>query len=617
LLTECYWFAGYAYSEQEPDSTSVALIPHPVQHGVFVDDAFPAEVDTIAAYGKLGFGTQGLTPCPNQAPGPDGPGDPPPGGNEDEASLPNPTDLMSVQISPELMEFGPDPYRDAPISEIAFRNSILRAALRGVGAVSIQRTCPGATSADLIAHDAEGRPLPLADLTNLYRIRFRDSDAAVRALAPLRRTSLLGNPSVVPDFKLPVSTVPCDSLFDNFDSCWVADSQWPLRNDGIRPPQLHNWACDSARVGYDIGVEEAWALTGQSYGDPTVVVGIVDTGILGGNSEQPSVYHNDLRVIPLTSQERALIQQHPNTDWCVKHGTIMAGMAAAKTDNVSGIAGVCGGCSLLDIENAGCDQTQCSAHGSSCFSIEFSAWPPHAYAAAHSIALPANATLAAILVSAAGAGSDENNFYLMGDTMWVQYRASAPVYFASRSDGRFLAWARKKSAHACAGYPSLMSQRVQLARLGIRDCYLYRPDDQWSNAKITGYTYAWRLGSGPLHFLIAEDQMRLTYCKVRDAIIGVGNTGGSDALGLRVTPNPGVSAVSIFLAAPVSSALRVEAFDAAGRMVRRFSVRGGDVVNRIQWDCRDQLGRTVPNGAYWIRAITGSGVQTARLVVLR
>ena len=64
LLTEVYWFAGYAYSEQEgEDSTSVSLIPHPMQHGVFVDDGFPSEADTIAAYGALGFGRAGSAPC--------------------------------------------------------------------------------------------------------------------------------------------------------------------------------------------------------------------------------------------------------------------------------------------------------------------------------------------------------------------------------------------------------------------------------------------------------------------------------------------------------------------------------------------------------------------------
>ncbi len=65
LLTECYWFAGYAYSEQTPDSTSVELIPHPLHGGTLVDDSFPAEVDTIAGYGRLGFGVGGQDPCPS------------------------------------------------------------------------------------------------------------------------------------------------------------------------------------------------------------------------------------------------------------------------------------------------------------------------------------------------------------------------------------------------------------------------------------------------------------------------------------------------------------------------------------------------------------------------
>jgi hypothetical protein len=65
LLTEAYWFVGYTYSEQEgEDSTSVALIPHPRHHGVFVDDGFPAAVDTVAGYGRLGFGMAGALPCP-------------------------------------------------------------------------------------------------------------------------------------------------------------------------------------------------------------------------------------------------------------------------------------------------------------------------------------------------------------------------------------------------------------------------------------------------------------------------------------------------------------------------------------------------------------------------
>jgi hypothetical protein len=63
LLTELYWFAGYAYGA-ELDSTSVVVIPHPLQGGTMVDDAVPPAVDSLMAYGTLGFGAVVATPCP-------------------------------------------------------------------------------------------------------------------------------------------------------------------------------------------------------------------------------------------------------------------------------------------------------------------------------------------------------------------------------------------------------------------------------------------------------------------------------------------------------------------------------------------------------------------------
>jgi hypothetical protein len=89
VLTEVYWFVGYAYSEQQgEDSTSVALIPHPRQHGVFVDDAFPAEVDTIAAFGRLGFGEIGHLACPPSLPGDSAGPNSPGGGDQQEGGFP-------------------------------------------------------------------------------------------------------------------------------------------------------------------------------------------------------------------------------------------------------------------------------------------------------------------------------------------------------------------------------------------------------------------------------------------------------------------------------------------------------------------------------------------------
>jgi hypothetical protein len=65
LLTEAYWFAAYTYStNNDPDTTSFAVIPHPLQGATMVDDATPPNEDTVAAFGRLGFGTAGSAPCP-------------------------------------------------------------------------------------------------------------------------------------------------------------------------------------------------------------------------------------------------------------------------------------------------------------------------------------------------------------------------------------------------------------------------------------------------------------------------------------------------------------------------------------------------------------------------
>ncbi len=61
-LVDLYWFAGYAYSSSEP--TLFELTPHPTQGGAFADGSITAVVDTIAAYGALGFGMPGLLACP-------------------------------------------------------------------------------------------------------------------------------------------------------------------------------------------------------------------------------------------------------------------------------------------------------------------------------------------------------------------------------------------------------------------------------------------------------------------------------------------------------------------------------------------------------------------------
>jgi hypothetical protein len=59
-MVECYWLGGYAYAEDTWQTQ-----PHATHPSVFVDDSLSGNEDPITAFGSLGFGRPGLTPCPD------------------------------------------------------------------------------------------------------------------------------------------------------------------------------------------------------------------------------------------------------------------------------------------------------------------------------------------------------------------------------------------------------------------------------------------------------------------------------------------------------------------------------------------------------------------------
>ena len=65
-LVEVYWFA--AYNEPTPSPGIFTVTDHPVRGGgcCFGDDAVPANLDPILAYGALGFDQPGTLPCPDE-----------------------------------------------------------------------------------------------------------------------------------------------------------------------------------------------------------------------------------------------------------------------------------------------------------------------------------------------------------------------------------------------------------------------------------------------------------------------------------------------------------------------------------------------------------------------
>jgi subtilisin family serine protease len=106
-------------------------------------------------------------------------------------------------------------------------------------------------------------------------------------------------------------------------------------NDEYLPTQ---WSVAKTRA------EQAWDL---SVGSPQVVVGVLDTGV---DAEQP-----DLSGKLVAGYDYVNNDQDPSDD--NGHGTAVAGIVAANSDNHIGVAGYCWGCRLMPVKVLGADGT--------------------------------------------------------------------------------------------------------------------------------------------------------------------------------------------------------------------------------------------------------------------
>ena len=95
-------------------------------------------------------------------------------------------------------------------------------------------------------------------------------------------------------------------------------------------------------VGFDARAENAWDQS-QGYGDPSIIIGIIDTGV--------DIDHPDLLLV--AGYDFGDNDSNPDDDSADPgHGTACAGVAAAIADNSLGVAGIAGGCSVMPLKIA-------------------------------------------------------------------------------------------------------------------------------------------------------------------------------------------------------------------------------------------------------------------------
>jgi flagellar hook assembly protein FlgD len=97
-----------------------------------------------------------------------------------------------------------------------------------------------------------------------------------------------------------------------------------------------------------------------------------------------------------------------------------------------------------------------------------------------------------------------------------------------------------------------------------------------------------------------------------------GETAAPPVVSLRATPNPFHAGVTIHFALPSASEVDVAVYDLSGRLVR--SLDGGRLAagaGSLTWDGRDQSGRAMGGGIYFIRLRAGDVEVQTKVVKVR
>lgn len=141
----------------------------------------------------------------------------------------------------------------------------------------------------------------------------------------------------------------------------------------------------------------------------------------------------------------------------------------------------------------------------------------------------------------------------------------------------------------------------------------------------SGFTDVADIAFGPDGNLYVSERALDRVLKISPSPSAVGEVVPARAPALRAFPNPFAAAVTVTYDGPAATTPGgVAIFDAAGRLVRRLgdgepadASAGGSTARAWNWDGRDDSGRPVPAGLFFLRPAAGNSAGVLKLIRTR
>jgi subtilisin family serine protease len=159
----------------------------------------------------------------------------------------------------------------------------------------------------------------------LYRVDLPEGTSVEEMIQVWRQNAWVEEAR--PDFTARIAATPNDEFFDR---------QYALSNSGQQIPVPGS---PTGKASADISATTAWE---ESKGNENVIIAVIDTGV--------DLNHIDLKN-KIVSPGRDFVNDDFDATDDNGHGTFVAAIAAAETDNREGVAGVAWDCRILPVKS--------------------------------------------------------------------------------------------------------------------------------------------------------------------------------------------------------------------------------------------------------------------------